>query len=250
MEHQERAQQEYLPTRCNHCGAPLPTVDRIEAARPAEVRKDGEMTVLTTEPQVPTIKLKLPGDGVAHKFCEADPWTTITVTPDGITFDMELRNPHRYLKSHIAFDNQSEALDFALFFDLLLDALRDNKASLEENPEVVRSLINFFDRMCTFLQATNLSDEEWSKRCYGSREDALADVLAEQKEHEDSEDSLYAIHENEWLAAMKVKVVDVADLGDLMDEVEAERAIEIDAMKFDEAGTGGNPADPCDLDDL
>ena len=249
MEHQHEDQSEYLPTHCNHCSAPLPTVDRIEAARSAEVRKDGEMTVLTTEPQVPTIKLKLPGGGVAHNFCEADPWTTITVTPDGITFDMELRNPHRHLKSHIAFDNQSEALDFALFFDLLLDALRDNKASLEENPEVVRSLIDFFGRMCAFLNATNRSDGEWTSSYHGSRADAIAHVLAAQKEHEDSEDSLYAMHENEWLAAMKVKVVDVADLGDLMDEVETELATDIHA-KLDEAGTGGNPADPFELDDL
>jgi hypothetical protein len=145
------------------------------------------------------ITLDLPGAGAAHNFNEADPWTTITVSRDAITFDMELRNPHHNERHRIDFDSRNEARDFAYFVGLLTTALRDNRARLEEDPHVIRRLITFFAHMSAFLRATNLTDEEWTKQYnasgYGqSREEVLAILAADLKADEESEATLYSKH--------------------------------------------------------
>jgi hypothetical protein len=143
------------------------------------------------------ITFDLPGAGAAHNFNEADPWTTITVSRDAITFDMELRNPHHNERHRIDFDGPNEARDFAYFAGLLTTTLRDNRARLEENPHVIRRLITFFAHMSAFLRATNLTDEEWAKQYnslgYGqSREEVLAILAADLTADEESEAALHA----------------------------------------------------------
>src|ERR1035437_7426518 len=135
------------------------------------------------------ITFDLPGAGAAHNFNEADPWTTITVSRDAITFDMELRNPHYCERHRMDLDSPTEAPDFACFVELLPTALRDNRARLEEDPHVIRRLITFFAHMSAFLRATNLTDEEWTKQYnslgYGqSREEVLAILAADLREEE------------------------------------------------------------------
>ena len=145
------------------------------------------------------ITLDLPGAGAAHNFTECDPWSSITVTKQGIVFDIDKRNPKCHQRSKITFDSPNEALDFAYFVGLLTTALRDNRARLEEDPHVIRRLITFFAHMSAFLRATNLTDEEWTKQYnasgYGqSREEVLAILAADLKADEESEATLYSKH--------------------------------------------------------